>query len=151
MTVSRTAYKCILRGSVPLPFEECPRSRTRLCCNERLGECVNPSPKWSRGKNPLGRKRWVAGRSLHKCTAPEFQTFHESALNSFTAHSDATMLWRDWGDRQYVCMLVQGANKKKSYRGLCLTFWHKNMSGCTVVTVLRVCNLWYAYVPMTVC
>ena len=71
MTVSRMAYKCIQKGSVPLLFEECPRSRSHLCCNERLGECVNPSPKWSRRTNPLGRKRWVAGFSLHKCMAPE--------------------------------------------------------------------------------
>ena len=53
LTVSRTAYKCILGGSVPFPFGKCPRSRSRLCCNERLVECVNPPPNGRGGRTPL--------------------------------------------------------------------------------------------------
>ena len=61
---------------------------------------------------------------------------HESALNSHTIPSGVTMLWSDWGDRQYVCMIVQGANNKKKSRELCVMLRYK-MLGCTTVTVLK--------------
>ena len=48
-------------------------------------------------------------------------------------------------------MIVREANKMKNDRELCVTLCYKNMSGFTLVTVLEVCNLGYAYAPITVC
>ena len=50
------------------------------CCNERLGKCVYPSPKRSRGTNSLGRKRWIARRSPRQVHIPDTQSFANQVL-----------------------------------------------------------------------
>ena len=63
-------------------------------------------PSWTRGLPVV---------HFHNCTAaPDVHTFRESALNSYTTLSDVTMPWSDWEDRQYVYMLVQGANRRNN-------------------------------------
>ena len=69
-----------------------------------------PFPQMVEGSNSLGRERWVASRHFHECTASDVQTFRESALNLYSTHSNATLLWNDWGNRDG--MLVQGATRK---------------------------------------
>ena len=99
MAVSRTAQKYILGGSGPLPFEECPRSRSRLCCNERLASALILAQNGRGGRTPLDERNELPVVRFCKCIAPNVQTFRESTPNLYITHSDAALLWSGWGDR----------------------------------------------------
>ena len=103
-----------------------------------------PSLKWWRGSNPLGRKIWVASRHLHECTASDVQIFRDSALNSYSTHSDATLLWDDWENRDG--MLVQGATRR-NMMGSCVEHFDTRKCRSTMVTVLKyvVCSSMSSY------
>ena len=133
---------------MPLPFEECPRSGSRLCWNERLTSALIFHPNGRGGRTRLDKRDGLPVVHFHKCTAPDVQTFHQSALNSYTTYSDATLLLNGWGDRN--CMLVQGAARRKKDRELCITLWYSKMSKYNG-SVFEVCNVWYIYVPMMIC
>ena len=105
-------------SSMPLPFAECPRSRSRLCCNERLASALTLPPNGREGRTPLDEKDGVSVVHSKSVRFQTFRPFTSLALNSYTTHSS-----------QYVCMLVQGANERKGNdRELCITFWYKKMS-----------------------
>ena len=113
---------------MPLPFEECPRSRSHLCCNERLASALILPPHGRGGRTPLDERDGLPVVHFHKRMDPDVQTFRESTFNSYATYSHATLLWSDWGDRQYDCMLVQEVTRRKSHRELCITLWYKKMS-----------------------
>ena len=92
MAVSRTAKKCILGGSVPLPFEGCSRLRSRLCCNQRLASALILPPNGRGGRTSLDEIYGVPVVHSKSVRLPTFRPFTSLALNSYSTHSDATLL-----------------------------------------------------------
>ena len=88
--VYTTAYSVFYRLACSCP-EECPRSRSRLACNERLANALNLPPNGRGGRTPLDKRDGLPVVHFHKCMASDFQTSCESALNSYTTCSDATL------------------------------------------------------------
>ena len=107
MAVTRTTQKCVLGGSVPLPFEECPRSRSRLCCNEMLASALILLPNGRGGRTSLDERDGMPVVHSESVRLQTFRPFTSLALNSYTTHSNVTILWNDWGNRGG--MLIQVA------------------------------------------
>ena len=151
MIVSRTACKCTLGGSVPLPYEECPRSRNRLCCNERLVSALILPPNDRGGRTPSNERY---GMLVVHFTSVRLQTFRPFTSRPSIRIQPIVTQQCPGGIGEigniYEC-LYKEQTRRKNDRKLCVTLWYKKMSGCTTVTVLEICNLWYPYVPMTMC
>ena len=131
---------------MPLPFGECSRLRSRLCCNQRVASALILPPNDRGGRTSLDKKRdGVPVVHSKRVRLQTFRPFTSLALNSHSTHSDATLLWNDWGNRDG--MLVPVATRRKIDRELCVALWYKKTSkyhgnGC------EICSLWYVYVPM---
>ena len=130
---------------MPLPFGECSRLRSRLCCNQRLASALILPPNDRGERASLDQRDGVPVVHSKNVRLQAFRPFTSLALNSHSTHSDATLLWNDWRNRDG--MLVPGATRRNIDRELCVALWDKKMSKYNG-NCCEVCSLWYVYVSM---